>query len=61
MIFKEEEKEDIKEIKRELSTLKLEYKELKKKYDELKKRYAKQNSELLEYMKGDLYDNNRSK
>ena len=61
MIFKEEEKEDTEELKREIIKLKLANKELKRKYDELKQRYIKQNSELLEYMKGEKYDNNRSK
>lgn len=61
MIFKEEEKEDTEELKREIIKLKLVNKELKRKYNELKQRYIKQNSELLEYMKGEKYDNNRSK
>lgn len=58
MIFKEEEKEDTEELKREIIKLKLVNKELKRKYNELKQRYIKQNSELLEYMKGEKYENN---
>lgn len=53
-----EPKDDKEDIILELKILRNEYKELKRKFDELKQRYIKQNRELLEYMKGEKYENN---
>lgn len=54
-------KDDKEDIILELKIIRNEYRDLKKRYEELKQRYVKQNNELLEYMKGEKYDNNRSK
>lgn len=50
--------EDIEQLKKELYELRMDYGELRRKYEDLKKRYIRQNNELLEYMKGEVYEDN---